>query len=213
VTTSGDGSIKTLNVMVQTVIVENGVTFFDNNDPAFSFANLGSGNIGNVVEISGFRNAQMIIQATFIERKALDLGSFLAVVGNDLEIEGNVQNLSGNTFEVNGLTVDFTGISPRNGVLANGRLVEVKGDNLVGNILQAVDVEIKDDGLGDNIAKVEVEGFVANLNTANQTFTLNGQPVNYAGVTLLGGNIDDLVANTKVEANPMSKPSTQGQAR
>jgi hypothetical protein len=168
VTTSGDGSIKTLNVMVQTVIVENGVTFFDNNDPAFSFANLGSGNIGNVVEISGFRNAQMIIQATFIERKALDIGSFLSVVGNDLEIEGIVQNLSGNTFEVNGLTVDFTGISPRNGVLANGRLVEVKGDNLVGNILQAVDVEIKDDGLGDNIAKVEVEGFVANLNTANQ---------------------------------------------
>jgi hypothetical protein len=52
VTTSSSGSVKTLVVMGQTAIVEAGVTIFDNNDPAFTFAALNDpGNVGNVVEI------------------------------------------------------------------------------------------------------------------------------------------------------------------
>jgi hypothetical protein len=41
---------------------------------------------------------------------------------------------------------------------------------------------------------------VANLNTVAQTFNINGQTVSYAGAAMINGNIDDLVANTKVEA-------------
>ncbi len=55
VTTSGTGLVKTLVIMGQTVIVESGLTQFDDNDPTFTFASLGAGNVSDVVEVSGLR--------------------------------------------------------------------------------------------------------------------------------------------------------------
>ncbi|HSQ84681.1 MAG TPA: DUF5666 domain-containing protein, partial [Desulfobacterales bacterium] len=199
VTTSSSGSVKTLVVMGQTAIVEDGVTFFDNNDPTFTFASLGPGNVGNVVEISGFTNFDGSIRITFIEKKAADLATFLLT--DDLEIEGVVQNLAGNTFQINLLTIDFTGVTPRNGTLSDGVLVEVKGNNLVGNTLAATDVEIKPVGLGlDDIDKVEVEGFVTDLDTGLETFEVNGQLVDYATAKSIGGTKAELLDGIKVEA-------------
>jgi hypothetical protein len=199
VTTSSSGSVKTLVVMGQTAIVEDGVTFFDNNDPAFTFAALGPGNVGNVVEISGSTNFDGSIRTTYIERKADDLATFLLT--DDLEIEGVVENLAGNTFQINLLTVDFTGVIPRNGVLADGVTVEVKGNNLVGNTLTAMDVEIKPAGLGlDDIDKAEVEGFVTDLNTGAKTFKIDGQPVDYATAEFIGGTEAELLEGIEVEA-------------
>jgi len=199
VTTSSSGSVKTLVVMGQTAIVEDGVTFFDNNDPTFTFASLGPGNVGNVVEISGFTNFDGSIRTTFIEKKAADLATFLLT--DDLEIEGVVQNLAGNTFQINLLTIDFTGVTPRNGTLSDGVLVEVKGNNLVGNTLTATDVEIKPVGLGlDDIDKVEVEGFVTDLDTGLETFEVNGQLVDYATAEFIGGTEAELLDGIKIEA-------------
>ena len=193
------GLVKTLTVLAQTVIVENGVTQFDNSDPGFdSYTDVGAGNVNNVVEVSGFVNADGSIRASFIERKSL-----APVPGELFEIKGVVSNLNValNTFQINGLTVDYTGIVPRNGTLGNGVNVEVKGDNLVGNTLSATDVEIKPAGLGvDNVGKAEVEGFIANLNTGAKTFTINGQQVNYAAAAFFNGTEADLANGTKVEA-------------
>ncbi len=200
VTTSSSGSVKTLVVMGQTAIVEAGVTIFDNNDPAFTFAALNDpGNVGNVVEISGSTNFDGSIRATYIERKADDLATFLLT--DDLEIEGIVENLAGNIFQINLLTINFAGVIPRNGVLANGVTVEVKGNNLVGNTFTATDVEIKPAGLGlDDIDKAEVEGFVTNLDTGAKTFEVNGQPVDYATAEFIGGTEAELLDGIKVEA-------------
>jgi hypothetical protein len=199
VTTSSSGSVKTLVVMGQTAIVEDGVTIFDNNDPAFTFAALGPANVGNVVEISGSTNFDGSIRATYIERKADDLATFLLT--DDLEIEGIVENLAGNTFQINLLTINFAGVTPRNGVLADGVTVEVKGNNLVGNTLTATDVEIKPAGLGlDDIDKAEVEGFVTDLNTGAKTFKVDGQPVDYATAEFIGGTEAELLDGIKVEA-------------
>ena len=193
------GFVKTLTVLAQTVIVENGVTQFDNSDPGFdSYNDVGPGNVNNVVEVSGFVNADGSIRASFIERKSL-----APVPGELFEIKGVVSNLNValSTFQINALTVDYTGIVPRDGTLANGVNVEVKGDNLVGNTLSATDVEIKPAGLGvDNIGKAEVEGYIANLNTGAKTFTINGQQVNYAAAAFFNGTEADLANGTKAEA-------------
>lgn len=199
---SPSGFVKTLVVLTQTVIVEDGVTFFDNNDPTFTFASLGPGNVGNVVEVSGLVSFDGTIRATFIEKKADDLAGFLAV--DDLEIEGFVSQNNfnpPNSFEINGLTIDFSGVTPRNGVLAIGVLVEVKGNNLVGNTLSATDVEVKAAGLGlDDIQKAEVEGFITNLNVGAKTFEVNGQFVDFSTAIFIGGTEDELLDGIRVEA-------------
>ena len=195
ITPSSTGSVKTLLVMGQTVIVENGVTFFDDTPP-YSFAAMA---VGDVVEVSGSTNFDGSIQATFIEKKADDLAAFLAT--DDLEIQGVVAGLGGNIFQINALTIDFTGVTPRNGTLANGVLVEVKGNALAGNTLTATDVEIKPAGLGvDDIDEAQVEGFVTNLSTSAQTFEVNGQLVDYATAEFIGGPETDLLNGTKVKA-------------
>jgi len=195
IVTSSTSQVKTLQVMGQTVIVENGVPFFDDTPP-YSFAAMV---VGDVIEVSGPTNFDGSIQATFIEKKADNLAAFLAT--DDLEIQGVVTGLAVATFLINGLTIDFTGVTPRNGTLANGVLVEVKGNALVGNTLTATDVEVKPAGLGvDDIDEAQVEGFVANLNTAAQTFEVNGQLVDYSTAVFIGGPEADLLNGTKVEA-------------
>jgi hypothetical protein len=198
VTETTPGFVKTLTVMAQSVIVENGVTQFDNSDPGFdNFNDVGPGNVNNVVEVSGFVNADGSLRASFIERKSL-----APVPGDQFEIKGVVSNVNNalSTFQMNGLTIDFTGVVPRNGTLANGVNVEVKGDSLAGNTLNAADVEIKPTGLGvDNVAKARVEGFIANLNTGAKTFAINGQSVNYAAAAFFNGTEADLSNGTKVE--------------
>ena len=211
VTPSDTGLSKTLLVMGQTVRVESGITMFDNSDPSFNFASLGSANVGNVVEVSGSNLPDGSIQATFIERKANDLSAFIAANG-ELEIKGNIANLTATTFSIGGLTIDYATASlfdldnsPSN-QLENGLPVEVKGTQLVGNVLTAATVEVKLAGLGmDNIAKAEVEGFVTQLNVNTQTFVANGQMVNYASASFRAGLADELANGIKVEAEgPMA---------
>ena len=194
ITPSSTGSVKTVLVMGQTVIVEDGVTFFDDTPP-YSFAAMA---VGDVIEVSGSTNFNGSTQATFIEKKADDLAAFLAT--DDLEIQGVVAGLANNTFQINALTIDFSTATVRDGTLANGVLVEVKGNALAGNTLTATDVEIKPAGLGvDDIDEAEVEGFVTNLSTSAQTFEVNGQLVNYATAAFIGGPETDLLNGTKVE--------------
>ncbi|HSQ86742.1 MAG TPA: DUF5666 domain-containing protein, partial [Desulfobacterales bacterium] len=102
---------------------------------------------------------------------------------------------------INLLTIDFTGLTPRNGTLSDGVLVEVKGNNLVGNTLTATNVEIKSVGLGlDDIDKVKMEGFVTDLNTGLETFKVNRQLVDYAAAKFIGGTEAELLDGIKVEA-------------
>lgn len=196
---SADGRVKTLTVMGQTVLLQDGVTTFDNNDPGFDdFSDIGSANIDNLVEVSGYMDFDGSIRATYIERKAL-----AATPGDLFEVKGVVSNLdtASATFDVNGLTVDFSGVVPRNGTLSDGRLVEVKGDTLVGDTLQAKDVEIVTGGLNvEDAVKVSLEGYLSNLDAAAGTFEINGQKVDYAGAVFIGGSDAELADGVKIEA-------------
>jgi hypothetical protein len=212
VTPSAQGLSKTLSVMEQEIIVEDGVTQFDDSDPGFTFASLGAGNAGNVVEVSGFDDGTRI-RATYIQKKEDDLATFLGA-GNELEIKGTVSAANFNpptSFEINGLTIDFAGVPVRNGTLAVGALVEVKGNALAGSTLTATDVEIKPAGLGvDDAQKAEVEGYITSFNPGALTFAVNGQPVSYASASFEGGTAADLANGVKVEAEgPISGGTLQ----
>lgn len=199
-TLSSTGLVKTLTVLGQTVIVESGLTLFDNTPP-LSFADLVA---GLVIEVSGHTLADGSIRATFIQLKANSLLDF-QTAGGIFEVKGAVSNLAGTSFNVGALLVDFTGIVPTGGVLANGALVEVKGRTLNGNTLVAATVEVGPNGLGrDNLAKVELEGFVANL--AGNSFMIGGQTVAFSSATIFRGGVPaDLAAGTKIEAEgPMN---------
>lgn len=195
--TSTSPLVKTLVILGQTVIVEDGVTAFDNSSAGLrAFDELDAGDVGAVVEVSGFPRADGAVVATFIEKKANDLASFVGA-GEFLEVKGVVKNHDpvGRTFEIGSLTVNYTGVVTG---LANGVTVEVKGNSFAGAALVA-SVEIENEGLDDAV-KAEVEGIVSGLNTGARTFTVNGQLVSYAIAAFVGGVEADLADGARVEA-------------
>jgi hypothetical protein len=187
--------------MGQTVIVEQGVTQFDNAAGAVSFVDLVlPGAQGMVVEVSGHPDADGDIRATRIEKKADDLATFIND-GNQLEVKGRVSAVTSATaFTLGGLTIDIT-TAIVDGTLAPNVLVEVKGTGFdpVSNSLIAATVEVEPGGLDRaDVAKVHIEGFVANL--TGSTFTIGGQTVNFSAAVFRGGIADDLVAGARVQA-------------
>ena len=205
VVTSPSGILKTVVVMGQTVEVVDGVTQFDNNDPTFdTFSDLDAADVGIVVEVSGF-TSNGVLQATFIQKKANDLATFLLT--NELEVKGTVMNLNAglSQFTINALTVNYAGVAViRNlqnapgGVFDNGLLVEVKGNAFNANTLTATDVEVKVAGLGvDDIAEAEIEGDVTDLGAT--TFKINGQLVDFSGAVFENGLETELAEGVRVE--------------
>lgn len=206
---TGDDSVKVGQVMGQTVIFEDNLTKFD---PATGMPL--DDDINKVFMISGFDQGDGSIQATFV-RVGDDFSNFLNA-GGILEVTGTVSNLNStnNTFMINDLTVDYSTAMLRDlpaAGLSDGLLVKVKGEAFVSdpntntNTLTAIDIEGKARGLGDDTPKVHVEGFIADLNTAAKTFTLNGQPVNYTNASFRAGEESDLADGIKVEAEgPLS---------
>ncbi len=201
------GLIITMEVMGQPVVVEAGLTNFDDNDPAFTFASL---NLGQVVEVTGFNRADGTVMASFIKKKADDMASFLAG-GGVLEVNGLIAALDtvAQSLSINGLIIDFSGVgtidnlaTAPGGILANGLLVEAKGTQLAGNTLTASSLEVKVQGLGaDDANHVEVEGLVTSLNTGGQTLMVAGQMVNFSSAAFRGGIEDELANNMKIEAH------------
>ncbi len=183
VSETNPGLVKTLSVLGQTVVVENGATRLD----GLSFDSLA---VGQVLEVTGFEKVDGSLQATLVELKP---------AGGTFEIKGFIDSLAGSTFTINGLNVDIS-VATVEGSLSAGVLVEVKGDTFDGSTLQASSVEVRVAGLGvEDLDEAEIEGFIVNLNTPTKTFTLSGQPVSYAGAAFEGGLETDLADDLRVE--------------
>lgn len=109
-----------LTVFGQTVLIDAG-TVFDNN------LSLASIQTGDVLEVSGLRDAADNLVASYIERKGGSIDKY--------EVIGLVRDLdtSAQTFRVDGLTVDYSAaiLDDLPGGLAEGVLVEVKDEQLV----------------------------------------------------------------------------------
>jgi hypothetical protein len=161
----GAASGDRFSVMGQTVITDAGTVF--NNTSLAAIA------AGDVLEISGLRNADDDIVARYVEGKAGPASV------NRYSLVGNVRNLDTNarTFLIDGLTVDY-GVAQVNdlpgGNPTEGQLVEVKDDNkayLAGSLALAATAVEPRNRLGNGVstgAKVEVERLVTRVNSSNE---------------------------------------------
>jgi hypothetical protein len=209
VAVSSSGLTKTLVILGRTIIVERDGTRFDDSDPNFTYATLGPGSVGQVVEVSGLNDAAGQLRATYIELKADDLGQYLSDPQTFLEVKGIIANLDEalETFTIGGLTIDYKNAVLKDlqnapaGVLENGLPVEVKGRSFNGAVFAALEVEVRLPGLGhDEREHVEIEGFVSDLDPATQTFRINGQLIDYARAVFKHGTAAELAEQVKVEA-------------
>ncbi len=182
-----NGNVRNFTILGQSVIALVGATNVDNGTPLLgSLDNLLD---GMIVEVHGLPDGNGTVQASFIETSTASL----------FELTGRAINLdSANfTFNVGNQSVSYSGVTPRDGILVEGSLVEVRG-LLSGLIFEAADIEVKD-GFDDQ-AKTELEGLITSLNSAAKTLILKGQLVNFTGAQFLGGVENDLFNGIKVEA-------------
>ncbi|MEW6441692.1 MAG: DUF5666 domain-containing protein [bacterium] len=184
-------------VLGQTVVVD-GSTLFDNG------LNLAMLAVGDIVEVSGQLNADLNIQATFIEKKDETCATI-----EEIEVKGTVSNLNAEaqTFTLGLLTVNYSGADledlPQGG-LADGLFVEVKSNACpVDSTLVATKVEAEDEfgefGDDDDGREVEIQGYVMGP-VVNNEFALGSQLVRITDQTQYEGlTADQIVPGVRLE--------------
>ena len=157
-------------------------------------ANLG---VGQRVEVFGLRDAEGGVRASLIVLLEDEVPD---------DLRGTVSALTASTFTLNGVLVDYSGatVMPLAAVLANGQLVEVDGGFDVGSgVFTASRVVIGESGDGEYQPRdgeyLELEGYVAGLDSAQQRFSVNGRAVRYSSATTFeGGTAATLADNVEV---------------
>ena len=194
-----DVANATLTVLGQTITVDALTRIYEENpDGTYTTLALADLAAGDYVKVSGTRQADGTVLATYIERKVVTSGSASQAV----EAKGFACNLDdqAKTFDLGadrgcttvGPSVDYSGASV-SGTPAPDAFVEVKGTfDSAQNAITASKVEFKsrmgehanvDQGKGE---QAELFGPVTNLDTNQQTFTLAGYTVDYSQATVSG---------------------------
>ena len=181
------GSINTANnsfsVLGQKVIVDDTTIY----EGVSGFAALQE---NNIVEVSGFADANADIQATFVELEDSSLQEF--------QIRGTVSDHNGSnkTFNINNILINYSNIQNPPGI-SNGFSVEVKG-RLDANVLEAAEIEIEDFSYGEG-DEVEMEGVITSL-TSQSDFVVNNQRVQTTSKTTYEhGTASNIAENIRVE--------------
>ena len=178
-----DGVAATIVVLGVEVLVEDGVTVFDD-DAGFDFATM---DVGDVVEVSGLRGADGSIRATHLERDEDGLVPGVTPV----ELTGVVSGYtSGATsFQIGSVTVNFdpAGVTTDltelpGGEPSDGQLVEVEGIYELSSEITATKIELEDDALPD-VDHAEIEGVITRF-VSLADLDVAGQPVDASGATL-----------------------------
>jgi hypothetical protein len=157
----------------------------------------------DVIEVSGYRDFDGKIRATFIEKT----GEFIS--GSIVEVTGLIKNLNSSleTFEINGLTVNYALIANDlpEGIPADDLFVEVQGtlDTPEGEMI-ANEIELGDELDGEDGDEFEIMGFVteiiSDLNIIK--FKVGNQVVHVDpdSAVFVDGFPDDIAAGQKLEA-------------
>ncbi|HZF25076.1 MAG TPA: DUF5666 domain-containing protein [Steroidobacteraceae bacterium] len=187
-----DAAAGSLVVLGQSVRVDAATSFDHDLQPA-SLAGL---TLGMIVEVSGFRDAAGVIQATRIEAKD---------AGEPFEVTGQVANVdtAAKRFEIGALVIDYSTAQLDNlpgGAPANGQIVEVKGQLDANGMLLATRVEGKHEDMeGDNDDDAEIEGLITRF-VSPTDFDVNGQAVTSTPNTRFEhGTSANLALNVRVE--------------
>jgi len=199
-------SINPLTVLSQSIVATGDTVLADLN-------NLGTLIIGDEVEVSGYPDANNVIQATRIQYQAGGIPVW--------KLSGTVSNVTAGSFNIGSQVVQLNGVVPRDcdtGLTA-GDTVEVKASNdpafVAGNPLVTVtDVECTVPGLGMPANAVgtqlesQVEGLVTAITTVSN-FIVGGQRVQTTVATEFeGGAAEDIVIASKLEAEGILDTST-----
>ena len=184
VSVSTNPSIKTGFVFGQTITFSETTTLYENT----SFDTLGVEATGadDVVEISGFKTATGII-ATYVRfEDDLNPGT------TEVELKGSVDApITPTTFMLGTVTVTYDPSDlPVGGVLTQDQLVEVKGIYQAVNSVEATDIEFEQEGFGDDVDDISLQGVVADIASGISNFLLGSQRVDasrIAGLTLTDG--------------------------
>jgi len=176
-----------------------GHTIFVDASTVFENTSLATLSRGDVVEVSGLRNAAGDIVATRIELKP-GVGEF--------EVKGTVffHDAVAKRFTLGTLTVDYSGAKVEGapaGGLQDGLFVEVKTKQApVGGVLVADKVEVKSTALGGRAGEeAEIEGFITDIVSDSEIVIGGTQIVRITAQTKFeGGSVSDLAIDVKVEA-------------
>ena len=169
-----DGLSKTFDIFNITVVV-------DRNTTVFVTADYGSLVQNDVLEVSGYFDADGKLLATRIEKEGvLELGV------SEVEIKGEVSGFDGiDTFVLGGLSVTFDGTTEFEDLpdtVMNGQFVEVEGILATASSMLAGRIELEDDGFGDDVEKISIEGIVTDFQSVSN-FKVAGQRVNASGAS------------------------------
>ena len=186
-----------LIVMGQTVLVDNR-TLIDDNIPGRNLLNLVSGT--DHVEANGHIRPNGVIQATFIEKKLINVTP---------EVRGFVTNHNdgAKTFQIGALTVNYvtaliSDLPSPNGSNWDGLLVEAKGTVFTAatTTLTATKVEPENRGVSNQVDEFEVEGYVTQVRGAGDFFIGNTRVQTTGNTEFRGGTIDEIVVGAKLSA-------------
>jgi len=166
-------------------------------------ANLGDLMRGNIVEVSGYKDASGLIYATSIKLK--EKGFIEGQSQNELKGTISNNNLPSKTFMINAILVDysaavlkdFNGKSPE-----NGQFVEVKSNSPINanNVLIAKELDLKSKYTTVSAnTKLEVEGVVTRF-VSSKDFDVNGILVITTSETKYKKGLEsDLALNVNLE--------------
>ena len=211
-----DGNQDTVEILGQQVMIDRNTVLIDDRKgsparpvkslsvcelPDFVPFNLADLTAGNIVEVSGVKDAAGLIKATSIKWKKDKF-----VEGSENEVKGAVSNLNTveKTFKLGAILVDYSGASFdgfNEQDLLDGQYVEAKSDtDVVDNTLVATKIKLKDEHLTVVIgSEVEIEGLVTSF-TSIQNFDVNGVPVTTNSETVYKGGIaSDISEDSEIE--------------
>ncbi len=190
-----DTKEKNIEVLGQIVVI-NVITKFKET----SFGTIAE---DDMVEVSGYRDFDGKIRATFIEKT----GVFIS--GSIVEVTGFIKNLNsgGETFEINGLTVSYSLIANDlpEGIPDDNLFVEVEGTlDTPGGEMIATAIELADELDGEDGDEFEIMGFVTEILSDIDIikFTVGNQIVHVDPdiAVFVDGNADDIILGAKLEA-------------
>ncbi|MEH6457042.1 MAG: DUF5666 domain-containing protein [Cocleimonas sp.] len=184
-----------IEVLGQTIITNESTVFHE-------FTILTELSEGNILEISGLKDADGLIIATSIE---LEEESFVAGESEN-EIKGIISDVNATlmTFQIGSLIIDYSSADLGdfdNNPPIDGQFVEVKSDQPISdNTLVATKVELEEDEISsDTDLEINIEGLVTRYVSATD-FDINGIAVTTNSTTEYEqGLITDLALNLLVE--------------
>ncbi len=197
---NAEGPIDSINPVTNSLVVL-GQTVLVDDTTQFGNTPFSALRVGNIVELSGFEDADGDLRATRVEKTQ---DTFIP--GIEIEATGTIANLDdvNQTFMLNMLIVDFSMdplIDVPGNELVNGQVVEVISfQNVVNGVLFADSIAVEDIGIqGDPGEAVELQGIITRVTSAN-TFEVNGQPVRITPDTVFeSGSVDNIAKNVQVE--------------